>query len=164
MDRTCILSAMVNKTEIKAYSGPCKSQGRDMRDLRAISGPGLEVNLRVISGSYLRYLGPISRPYLRNLMKLASGPYPRPYEAILRLNMTKYGYLGPVWVPGIAPLPAHPHPYPGYTPPHRTAATGTPSQPVPRSRRCCGAHIRRPTHLRPVILRVWRYDRGLTCS
>ena len=55
-------------------------------DLRVIWGPSgegyLEVNLRVNSGHSEVILGPILDPVPGNLIKPASGPYPRPNEGL----------------------------------------------------------------------------------
>ena len=64
------------------------------------------------------------------------------------------------WVPGIAlPGPTRPH-YPGYTPSRPTASVHLGAR-VSGLEYGRGAHIRRPTHLSRVILRVPRYDRGI---
>ena len=42
-----------------------------------------------------------------------------PWVGTLRLNMAKYGSWRAIWVvPGIVPLPTHPHPTTPGTPPH----------------------------------------------
>ena len=113
------MSAMVNKTSNNAYSGPWYSEGRDMRELRAIwdqSGRSVwRVDSRVIMGSILRSI-------LVNSEKPHEIPENCLHTAVgraLRLNMTKIWVLeAEGWGTGIAPLqpPSHPH-HPGYTPP-----------------------------------------------
>ena len=76
-----------------------------------------EVDSELILGPFLDPIWTISeKPH-----KLVNIPLHLAVGRAFRLNMTKYGSLEQCWwVPGIAPLPAHPYPHPGYTPsPHR---------------------------------------------
>ena len=122
-------------------------------------GGGLEgrfwVNSEVI-------LGPFSGPYLKKPHEYLRIAFIWPWVGYLKSNILNMGpWDGTGLGTGIAP----PHPptvptTPGTPPPYLWLGV-TAARSGCRTKYGRGAQIRRPTHLRPVILRVQGYDRGI---